>query len=149
MCGWTTRVVQSLPVAGSLNERKSAVLQASLFNFIINNHLKQASGCAIALRRLLPPSGSAILNRLPERGGSHARASCAETSSGPGGGDAAAGDKHHDRGRAFRPRIDFCYVTEVALNPGGKSARVYVAVDSSVKDIAQAEVKHNCRPRSC
>jgi ribosome-binding factor A len=28
----------------------------------------------------------------------------------------------------------------VALNPGGKSARVYVAVDSSVKDIAQAEV---------
>jgi len=30
-------------------------------------------------------------------------------------------------------------VTEVALNPGGKSARVYVAVDSAVKDIARAE----------
>jgi ribosome-binding factor A len=43
-------------------------------------------------------------------------------------------------GELSDPRIDFCYVTEVALNPGGKSARVYVAVDSSVKDIAQAEV---------
>jgi ribosome-binding factor A len=30
-------------------------------------------------------------------------------------------------------------VSEVALNPGGKSARVYVAVDSAVKDIVQAE----------
>jgi ribosome-binding factor A len=30
-------------------------------------------------------------------------------------------------------------VTEVALNPGAKSARVYVAVDSAVKDIAKAE----------
>jgi ribosome-binding factor A len=27
----------------------------------------------------------------------------------------------------------------VALNPGGKSARVYVAIDSAVQDIAQAE----------
>ena len=43
-------------------------------------------------------------------------------------------------GELSDPRIDFCYVTEVALNPGGKSARVYVAVDSSVKDIAQSEV---------
>ena len=43
-------------------------------------------------------------------------------------------------GELSDPRIDFCYVTEVALNPGGKSARVYVAVDSSVKDIAQAEL---------
>jgi len=43
-------------------------------------------------------------------------------------------------GELSDPRIDFCYVTEVALNPGGKSARVYVAIDSSVKDIAQAEV---------
>jgi ribosome-binding factor A len=42
-------------------------------------------------------------------------------------------------GELSDPRIDFCYVTEVALNPGGKSARVYVAVDSSVKDIAKAE----------
>ena len=37
-------------------------------------------------------------------------------------------------------RIAFCYVTEVVLNPGGKSARVYVAVDSAVPDIAKAEV---------
>jgi ribosome-binding factor A len=43
-------------------------------------------------------------------------------------------------GELSDPRINFCYVTEVALNPGGKSARVYVAVDSAVKDIAQAEV---------
>lgn len=42
-------------------------------------------------------------------------------------------------GELSDPRIDFCYVTEVALNPGAKSARVYVAVDSSVKDIAKAE----------
>src|SRR5271157_5772027 len=37
------------------------------------------------------------------------------------------------------PRINLCYVTEVALNPGGKSARIYVAVDSAVEDIVQAE----------
>src|SRR5487761_2107179 len=43
-------------------------------------------------------------------------------------------------GELSDPRIDFCYVTEVAMNPGAKSARVYVAVDSSVKDIATAEV---------
>jgi ribosome-binding factor A len=43
-------------------------------------------------------------------------------------------------GELVDPRIHFCYVTEVALNPGGKSARVYVAVDNAVKDIAQAEV---------
>jgi ribosome-binding factor A len=42
-------------------------------------------------------------------------------------------------GELSDPRIDFCYVTEVALNPGAKSARVYVAVDSSVKDITRAE----------
>jgi ribosome-binding factor A len=36
-------------------------------------------------------------------------------------------------------RIGFCYVTEVALNPGAKSALVYVALDSAVPDIAQAE----------
>ena len=42
-------------------------------------------------------------------------------------------------GELSDPRIDFCYVTEVALNPGAKSARVYVAVDTSVKDIAKAE----------
>lgn len=42
-------------------------------------------------------------------------------------------------GELSDPRIDFCYVTEVALNPGAKSARVYVAIDSSVKDITKAE----------
>lgn len=42
-------------------------------------------------------------------------------------------------GELSDPRIDFCYVTEVVLNPGGKSARVYVAVDTAVKDIDKAE----------
>jgi len=42
-------------------------------------------------------------------------------------------------GELSDPRIGNCYVSEVALNPGGKSARVYVAVDSAVKDIAQEE----------
>jgi ribosome-binding factor A len=42
-------------------------------------------------------------------------------------------------GELSDPRIDFCHVTEVALNPGGKSARVYVAVDSNARDIARAE----------
>jgi ribosome-binding factor A len=37
------------------------------------------------------------------------------------------------------PRIANCYVSEVALNPGGKSARVYVAVDSAVPNIEKAE----------
>jgi len=42
-------------------------------------------------------------------------------------------------GELVDPRIHFCYVSEVALNPGGKSARVYVALDSAVEDIAHAE----------
>ena len=42
-------------------------------------------------------------------------------------------------GELVDPRISNCYVSEVSLNPGGKSARVYVAVDSAVKDIVQAE----------
>jgi len=42
-------------------------------------------------------------------------------------------------GELVDPRIGFCYVSEVVLNPGAKSARVYVALDSSVKDIAKAE----------
>lgn len=44
-------------------------------------------------------------------------------------------------GELADPRIANCYVSEVALNPGGKSARVYVAVDSAVPDIAKAEVE--------
>jgi len=43
-------------------------------------------------------------------------------------------------GELSDPRIGFCYVTEVILNPGGKSARVYVALDNAVPDIAKAEV---------
>jgi ribosome-binding factor A len=42
-------------------------------------------------------------------------------------------------GELSDPRIDFCHVSEVAFNPGGKSARVYVAIDSNVPDIAQSE----------
>ena len=44
-------------------------------------------------------------------------------------------------GELSDPRIDFCYVSEVALNPGGRVARVYVAMDNSVKDVAKAEEK--------
>src|SRR5215469_8870195 len=43
-------------------------------------------------------------------------------------------------GELSDPRIAFCYVSEVALNPGGKSARVYVAVDSAVADIEKTEM---------
>jgi ribosome-binding factor A len=43
-------------------------------------------------------------------------------------------------GELSDPRIAFCYVSEVVLNPGGKSARVYIAVDSAEPDIAKAEV---------
>jgi ribosome-binding factor A len=42
-------------------------------------------------------------------------------------------------GELSDPRIAFCYVSEVVLNPGGKSAQVYVALDSGVADIAKAE----------
>jgi ribosome-binding factor A len=42
-------------------------------------------------------------------------------------------------GELSDPRISFCYVTEVVLNPGGKSARVYVAVDNAVPEIEKAE----------
>ncbi|MGA9668206.1 MAG: 30S ribosome-binding factor RbfA [Terracidiphilus sp.] len=42
-------------------------------------------------------------------------------------------------GELVDPRIGNCYVSEVSLNPGGKSARVYVALDSAVKDIEKAE----------
>ncbi len=42
-------------------------------------------------------------------------------------------------GELSDPRISFCYVSEVILNPGGKSARVYVAVDGAVADVEKAE----------
>ncbi|MGC9157500.1 MAG: 30S ribosome-binding factor RbfA [Terracidiphilus sp.] len=44
-------------------------------------------------------------------------------------------------GELADPRIHFCSVTEVALNPGGKSARVYVAIDGAAQDIAKAEAE--------
>ena len=44
-------------------------------------------------------------------------------------------------GELSDPRIGACYVSEVSLNPGGKSARVFVAVDSGQKDIEQAEAQ--------
>lgn len=37
-------------------------------------------------------------------------------------------------GELSDPRIDFCAVTEVVLNPGAKAARIFVAVDDSQKD---------------
>ena len=43
-------------------------------------------------------------------------------------------------GELVDPRIGNCYVSEVSLNPGGKSARVYVALDSAVQDIEKAEL---------
>jgi ribosome-binding factor A len=42
-------------------------------------------------------------------------------------------------GELSDPRIAFCYVSEVVLNPGGKSARVYIAIDGAVPDIEKAE----------
>ena len=42
-------------------------------------------------------------------------------------------------GELSDPRIAFCYVSEVVLNPGGKSARVYIALDGAVPDIEKAE----------
>jgi len=42
-------------------------------------------------------------------------------------------------GELSDPRIHFCAINEVALNPGGKSARVYVAVTEQVADIETAE----------
>lgn len=44
-------------------------------------------------------------------------------------------------GELSDPRIGLCHVSEVTLNPGGKSARVYVVVDSTAKDIAKAETE--------
>src|SRR5581483_8723760 len=42
-------------------------------------------------------------------------------------------------GELSDPRIGFCYVSEVVLNPGGKSARVYVAIDGAEPDVVKAE----------
>jgi len=37
-------------------------------------------------------------------------------------------------GELSDPRISFAYVTQVVLNPGGKSALIYVAVDGGPKE---------------
>jgi ribosome-binding factor A len=42
-------------------------------------------------------------------------------------------------GELSDPRIGLCHVSEVALNPGGRSARVYITVDSTSQDVAQIE----------
>jgi|SRR6185437_7166420 len=39
-------------------------------------------------------------------------------------------------GELSDPRISFAYVTQVLLNPGGKSAVIYVAVDGGEKEEA-------------
>jgi ribosome-binding factor A len=44
-------------------------------------------------------------------------------------------------GELSDPRIDFCHVSEVALNPGGKSARIYIVIDSNAPDIDKAEAQ--------
>ena len=42
-------------------------------------------------------------------------------------------------GELTDPRIASCHVSEVVLNPGGKSARVYVELDNAVPEIETAE----------
>ncbi len=39
-------------------------------------------------------------------------------------------------GELSDPRISFCYISQVVLNPGGKSALVYVAVDGGEQEEA-------------
>lgn len=40
-------------------------------------------------------------------------------------------------GELSDPRISFAYVSQVVLNPGGKSAQIYVAVDGGVQEETQ------------
>jgi len=42
-------------------------------------------------------------------------------------------------GELSDPRIGNCYVSEVSLNAGGKSARVYVTVDTPAEEAEKAE----------
>ena len=44
-------------------------------------------------------------------------------------------------GELSDPRIDLCHVSEVTMNPGGKSARVYIVIDSAPADIDKAEAQ--------
>src|SRR5580698_8272443 len=41
-------------------------------------------------------------------------------------------------GELSDPRISFAYVTQVVLNPGGKSALIYIAVDGGPKEEADS-----------
>lgn len=59
-------------------------------------------------------------------------------------------------GELSDPRISFAYVTHVLLNPGGKSAAVYVAVDGGEKEesdtldglmAARGYIRHELRER--
>jgi ribosome-binding factor A len=40
-------------------------------------------------------------------------------------------------GELSDPRISFAYISQVVLNPGGKSAQIYVAVDGGAEEEAQ------------
>ena len=42
-------------------------------------------------------------------------------------------------GELSDPRIAFCHVSEVVLNPGGKSARVYIVVHETASNIDKFE----------
>ncbi len=59
-------------------------------------------------------------------------------------------------GELSDPRISFAYVSEVVLNPGAKSARVYITVDGSEDDqretlealiAAQGYIRHTIKQR--
>ena len=59
-------------------------------------------------------------------------------------------------GELSDPRITFAYVSEVVLNPGSKSARVYITVDGSEDDqretlealiAAQGYIRHTIKQR--
>jgi len=44
-------------------------------------------------------------------------------------------------GELTDPRIASCHISEVVLNPGGKSARVYVELDKTTPEIDKAEIE--------
>ena len=49
-------------------------------------------------------------------------------------------------GQLSDPRIAFCYVTEVAMNAGSKSARVYIAVDGGEEAEYRVAFLHKAHP---
>jgi ribosome-binding factor A len=44
-------------------------------------------------------------------------------------------------GELTDPRIASCHISEVVLNPGGKSARIYVELDKTTPEIDKAEIE--------